>query len=482
MPSSIRSAEPDGSPVRPAVVQQNLPLTRRLAEVGAVFDDLSGRLSSSNLQQYPLLIAEADADEVTANLAAIKAYVTGGGRLILHGPMERHLKDLQPLFPEPIRLRRYGGPVCLHPAHMVSAIDPPLHWITNCDLHWYADRKGLAWRTRTLPAEDICPWVVIPGKPEEGVQPTEIASEAMKPVSGRSTFRNDHVAMNMTGAVACEFTLPKRVRKKYLLSVVARGTPAKGQWPRLAVRINDKPAGTLTIDDTDWCERPLLLDLEGEQRVELAFINDAWDPETKEDRNVYIQAVRCTPWHCHGGTSWFDVNGLMIYRVGQGLLFLDQINWTAPKNPSVKADRYLSLFLANLGVAFENPLGVLSIPGAEFETVGKEVSRGGSSGIRHMWANGKVQKKIRFGSDGTYRFSIRASGTPLEGVYPEFRLWIDDKAVETFRLEDEKPATLRGYVPVKAGDHRVGIEFVNDKSSETEDRNLRVYEVRVAKE
>ncbi len=72
--------------------------------------------------------------------------------------------------------------------------------------------------------------------------------------------------------------------------MIARGTPAKGQWPRLAVRIHGKPAGTLTIDDTEWCERPLLLDLAGEQRVELEFVNDAVG-ET-QDRNLRVHQVR----------------------------------------------------------------------------------------------------------------------------------------------------------------------------------------------
>jgi hypothetical protein len=76
-----------------------------------------------------------------------------------------------------------------------------------------------------------------------------------------------------------------------LLRVHARGSQAKDEWPILVVSLAGAEVGRISVDSATVKPCPLPLDLPaGEQRLELRFVNDYYDPG-KADRNVWIDRI-----------------------------------------------------------------------------------------------------------------------------------------------------------------------------------------------
>jgi Ca-dependent carbohydrate-binding module xylan-binding len=89
------------------------------------------------------------------------------------------------------------------------------------------------------------------------------------------------------------------------VSVIARGIWAGGDWPRLEVQLGDTPLGTVTVDSDTEQEYVLPIDTFDFPPIDAAtsavslplkvsFINDWFQPETGEDRNVLIRRVSVT--------------------------------------------------------------------------------------------------------------------------------------------------------------------------------------------
>ena len=78
---------------------------------------------------------------------------------------------------------------------------------------------------------------------------------------------------------------------KYVLRIYARGQLALDEWPILAVKLDDKEIGKLSIDSPSHVPFSLPITLpKGEHRLDMRFINDAYDPGNY-DRNCYIDRV-----------------------------------------------------------------------------------------------------------------------------------------------------------------------------------------------
>jgi hypothetical protein len=75
------------------------------------------------------------------------------------------------------------------------------------------------------------------------------------------------------------------------LTVSARGTVAKGEWPRMAVRLNGKQVGEVVVSSPTLKDFSLQGPRAPYSTLELAFTNDAYFPETHEDRNLFIAKV-----------------------------------------------------------------------------------------------------------------------------------------------------------------------------------------------
>ena len=104
-------------------------------------------------------------------------------------------------------------------------------------------------------------------------------------------------------------------------------------------------------------------------------------------------------------------------------------------------------------------------------------SGGGVSGTLfnlYVAANLTTATPYPFPAPGDYRFTIRARGTPFEGLGPDMELRVNGRILTTFA---NVGATIQNYVHTEtlpAGATGVTIGFINDASGNGEDRNLLV--------
>jgi hypothetical protein len=210
----------------------------------------------------------------------------------------------------------------------------------------------------------------------------------------------------------------------------------------------------------------------GQHRIGLAFTNDASDPVTKEDRNLFLDKLI----YAESQPTWVKhilaPGALARVPLGEGFYLIDEINWHGRAASLDKAARYLTNLLVNLGVPFAEQAGFLSIPGAKMEPAEDLGLYNLSDSVINLYGNGHIYLDVRFASSREYRFQVNAKGTSAAGEYPNVRLEIDGEIVGEQMLQQPGWETLTFKAFVDAGVHRVSLAFTNDYWDPPEDRNL----------
>jgi len=90
------------------------------------------------------------------------------------------------------------------------------------------------------------------------------------------------------------------------------------------------------------------------------------------------------------------------------------------------------------------------------------------------YSNGKAEATVKIPADGEYEIVIKASGDKAQDVRAKFKVAIDSEAVgEETTLTADEPKEYKFPVKLKAGDHKLVVEFTNDEYKENEyDRNF----------
>ena len=91
------------------------------------------------------------------------------------------------------------------------------------------------------------------------------------------------------GGIKKEIVLPAGM---YEFSIKARGSFAGGVWPHMIVRFNAKNAMDTYVNQAEWNEYHGIAIIDSlVNSLEIVYDNDYYNPENKEDRNLYIDTV-----------------------------------------------------------------------------------------------------------------------------------------------------------------------------------------------
>ena len=461
------AASPPEPPAALAVVQDKLPLTERLHDVDATFSDLSGRLDEIELEGFGVLLAETDCREVTRNLAKIRRYVEAGGRVILHGGGPQAFGRIQGLFPEPIFARRATTiPVA------IAKPDRVIDGLTNQDLHWYGSRDGLSWRERTPLSSAVAHYAITAGEPDPS-RCVVVEAESMTAITGEPCFDAESVYMWRTGSVEKNVEFPQSGQYTFMLH--GRGTPSAGVYPRVELSIDGRPCGGVSTESENWGVYYVAASVsQGEHTLRLAFVNDASNPETGEDRNLGLDRVVYGPTPPLASKRLLEPAVLVKVPLGQGFLLLDQVRWAEDDSNPEKASRYLSNLLTNLGCPFGARSGGATIAAASMEPQGDFRFTRTNDGAAYLGSNGTILGRVRFAADGDYEFIVRAGGTEAGGQLPNVRIGLDGQTIGDLQLQKSDWHALRVQTPVAEGEHEVSLSFTNDYYDPPADRNLRI--------
>lgn len=119
--------------------------------------------------------------------------------------------------------------------------------------------------------------------------------------------------------------------------------------------------------------------------------------------------------------------------------------------------------------------GTLEVESFATKSAGAAINDGGASGGKHwnLWSNGNVGDTVVAASSGEHTFTVRAKGTPANGVWPRMTLSVAGGQVGVWDVKSTGYLTYSAKVDLKAGEAvRVSLAFTNDLRTSTEDRNL----------
>ncbi len=453
------------APVITGVVQEMLPLAESLTEINARHENLSGGLATADLGRVGLLILETDSREVAENQAKIAEFARAGGRVILHGGTPAGLARLAGLLPEPMALQ----PSTTLPVHL-SGWDPAIDGLANQELYWYASRAGLYHRIATPLSPEVCRHVVVPGLPQSPAW-TTVEAGGMKVVQGQAQMRGGDAHLSRAATLEGRVDVP--AAGPYAVALRLRGQPLGGIYPQVAVSIGGRTCGIISAPgkewDVAWCSAVLEA---GSQPVSLSFVNDQYNAETKEDRNVVIGELMLAPVKPLASACLMQPNALVKATLGKGCVLVDQVRWDADCAGSPNSGRYLSNLLTNQGADFERAGTV--VPGTRFQFDRQSAAFRMRDGRAYLGATGGMSCRIAFARPGRCEFRIRASGTEVDGVFPNIALRIDGRPAGDVSLRRPGWQTVVLAAEIPEGERVIGLAFTNDLNRPPKDRNLTV--------
>jgi len=327
----------------------------------------------------------------------------------------------------------------------------------------------------------VCDHVIGTGLPDPKTCRTFPAAK-MNPTHGQPQVRDGQVYMYATAGLKTAVHFPKD--GEYAFIVRGKGTPVAGVYPQIAIAIDGRRVGSITTAGTEWGEYFLTAQVpkKGSHEISLAFVNDAWDPDKGEDRNVTLDWLRVGPVPAMKAKRLLNPPALVKMPLGKGVILFDQVRWD--KRPGdEKAGRYLSNLLTNLGCDFRSPVGGVTIQSTHLKPKGELRLWRSQGGVLSMGTNGTVATRIRFAKPRRYRFAVRAWGTQAAGEFPNIAVSIDGKKTGDLPLRRPGWHTVRLDAHVAAGEHEVALSFTNDYYDKAQDppadRNLRIAALRI---
>ena len=305
---------------RPAALlaEPGSPAAIRLAQLGLLAENFSGRLTNCDPALYPVLVVagtNAAWQEARLQLPSLTSYVERGGKLVLHHPDSAFLAAAQPvLFPDLDSVDGNLGLVLRRDNTNAAAR------LANHDLYWI-DQAG-DWNKPELLSTNIAHRSYRKRFSLTNYNTIQVSSMPIHTSGGASSggwmlWANGYVAQDITVAQA----------GTYLFNVSASGTPVLGGWPQMSLKIDGRAQDTVTVPTNQLAFYALSANLTaGTHQLAVSFDNDAYAPP--EDRNLFLAQILWGRDDDNSPASLLTQPGAVAQvRRGKGLVLLDEISW-----------------------------------------------------------------------------------------------------------------------------------------------------------
>ena len=454
------------------VTADNSTLKKALDIIGISYSEATDTIEEINLEMYDLVII--DADILTrfskADYEKLMSFLTKGGHVIIHGITRRTVSFLEELNVSALIRKSYSVPPILVRRTDITA------GMSNDIFHWVAKVTGKVIQREELSTEIVSNVLVPPYYKGDLVH--EIYPKDMNVVCPAYGKTKEVIGLYTNGYA--EFSVYFNESGTYILSIMARGTPAEGGYPIMEVRMDDNKIDAVMVSTETFSSYDLIIDVKkGKHSISIAFINDLYKPEKGEDRNLYIGKVSIFKAKIKELSFIPLVNPtiLAMKEVGKGLLIIDQVPWPSVICGKIKTGsldktlRYVSILMTNLGVQIntENCI-IMSASDMSIREVGAYRIFGDEV---QMYSNGYIGDYIEFPKAGTYKLLLLTRGTPALNEYPIIEVRIDKNTVAKVNIESDEWRVYSTEIRVPSpGRHRLEIAFINDYYTVTEDRNL----------
>ena len=423
-------------------------------------ENVSGRLAGLSPALYPVLMIAGGSNawqEAGAHITDLAAYVSAGGKLVLHKPTAAFLSTAQvALFPELNYTDAQLGAV------LRRDVTNPAVRLASDDLYWI-DQAGDWNHTETLSSNvasryyrkkfNLATYSTIQ------VENMPIHTSGGASSGGWLLWANGYVAQNINVTQA----------GSYLFNVFASGTPALGGWPIMTLKIDGVAQDSITVPTNQTAAYTLMADLTpGTHQLAISYDNDAYAPP--EDRNLFLDQIQWGRDADNSPTSLLTRPGAVAQvRHGAGVVILDEIGWETETKNAAKAGRYACRLLTGLGGACQLP-NSLTIE-AEAMTNINVSAYNASGGITWLNSNGRIESPVRITTAGNYTFEVFAGGTTAQGVYPQVAITLNGANRVTWFLTSTNMTRYAFTFYLGVGTFNLGLAFLNDAWVPPEDRN-----------
>lgn len=432
------------------------------AEARAELDAIGLRYEPGDFGGAVTVLVEPS--EAALRQPRLRAWVEGGGRLLIS-----HLRPERAAALEALGITGLGlaaAPAAV--SRLESADSPLLGHLFREDLYWLGPAEAVVgWAARPRFADQAVA-VAVP-KVTTGAG-TVYQAEALRVDGPVVQVNGDHVLLASHGTVTGE--IEAAADGDYVVGVTGWGTPCEGVYPQIAVSLDGTRVGEVYLasrgPDSYGVAARLTV---GRHTVELAFVNDRNSPT--EDRNAFIDSLSVAPTaEPFGMTPLTSPAALLAKPVGDGLVVLDQVRWTAPGGNQAKARRYLASLLTALGADFASRAGTViegesmrPQPGLQYLGPAGDHMRFGQSG----WA--EVELDVR--AAGRNRLTLVARGDPAAGGWPIATLLVNGAEVGAIEVDRPDWSEFATELELPAGAVTLRLDYRNDLyRPPADDRNL----------
>ena len=410
-----------------------------------------------------LLVLETDPEgDVVISPEKLRTFLNAGGNVLWHRPTPETLEALCEVLDMAVTMQP-----CIGSVTRAEGDGALLEALTREDLFWLGEHRGHPWHTTPL-AHDMARGVFGPKlDPSQGRQ-----FEAEKEVELEGKYvgiRDGEVVFATVGKAAWEVEIPETGR--YVLGLVARGTPVDDVYPTAEVRLDGARVGTVYVGAREL--QPFTLDLRAERgarRLSVAFTNDA--TSATEDRNLYLDKLVLAAHSDDRIEPLTTPAALVRVSVGRGNLVLDAIRWDDAGRNAARAQRFISSLLLALGARFH---GLRTVDIVEAETLTPQPN------LAHfrredtqvcLGTTGYIEGPVRIATAGRYRIGLWARGTAADGVYPIVAVALDGQGLGVIECVGEAWGMHSFVADLPAGEGTLRVAFTNDLYRPPEDRNL----------
>jgi hypothetical protein len=261
---------------------------------------------------------------------------------------------------------------------------------------------------------------------------------------------------------------------KYGIGIRARGTACKGVYPIAELSVDGKSFGSVSLESGQWQDYGVFGHVEqGRHAVTVAFVNDASDPP-REDRNLEVDRVLVVRDRRADDTVFLtSPPAVAMQSRGAGKVVFDRIRWDTEQANGRKAARYACSLLTALEGDFM-PRSAVTLE-CERMTPQPEMKHYRADGsTAYMACNGYIKTTIQVAQSRRYAAELVAAGDDSDGICPLVEVHVDGKKIAQVQLTTEGWRSYPLEFELTRGEHELALWFVNDRSSPSGDRNLRL--------
>ncbi len=386
----------------------------------------------------------------------VRDYVRGGGRLWWRRPPPAAFERvMQPLGIQ-CRLLPEVGPVRLNEG------DAFVDGLAREDLWWPAGRRPGApgWAQQPLDPQ-IIDYEVNINRPIDPARARMASCVGMKVTGSRwnRPGKDGFVTLASSGSVIGSAFFDRD--DEWLIGCRAKGSPAEGQWPRLAVFLDGKPLGHICVASREPAAYAVAGHAsKGPHVLEFRFVNDRQTAD--EDRNAYLSHLYWQP--APAGRRRFvshaSPSALVTIPIGRGSLLVDTINWDRAGRHGPAGRAFAASLFLKLGArASRFPVAAMEAEDMDVQPIAH--NRAGKTEV--ILANpGGVRARVVCEQPGDYALRIYGRGAEARNEWPILLVLLDGERVGQVTLNT--PAHAPHDLPFRltSGVHRLEMRFVND--------------------